>query len=150
MKKLLVLLFSILISFNSYGKTICYESNSVQERNGLWYLPNQQEPFTGDNLCEFEGSNQYKSKGQIKQGKRDGKWTYWHASGGREREATFKDGKEDDKWTRWYENGQIESEGNYKDGKKEGKETWWHKNGQKWSEINYKDGKKKWNCWGLC
>ncbi len=50
MKKLLILLFSILISFNSYGETICYESNSVQERNGLWYLPNQQESFTGDNL----------------------------------------------------------------------------------------------------
>ncbi len=76
MKKLLILLFSILISFNSYGETVCVESNSVQERNGLYYLPNQQEPFTGDNLCKYSWGGQYKSKGKLKDGKADGNWTW--------------------------------------------------------------------------
>ena len=57
MKKLTILIFSILISFNSYGlfglfeKTVCIATDA-QERNGLIYLPNQQEPFTGKNLLE--------------------------------------------------------------------------------------------------
>jgi len=75
MKKLLILLFSILIAFNSYGE----------------------------------------SEGNIKDGKRDGTWTWWH------------------------ENGQIQQEGNYKDDKKDGTWTYWDKNGLKSSEGNYKD-----------
>lgn len=56
MKKLTIPLFSILISFNSYGlfeKAICVQTD-VQNRNGLVYLPNQQEAFTGKNLCEYK------------------------------------------------------------------------------------------------
>ncbi len=90
MKKLLILLFSILISFNSYGETICVETDA-QERDGIYYLPNETKPFTGKNLCKYEN-------GQI------------------ESEGNFKDGKVDGKMTMWHENGQIESEKNYKDG----------------------------------
>jgi len=100
MKKLLILLFSILISFNSYGgwfdKTVCVETNDVQDRDGIIYLSNETKPFSGKNLCKYENS-QNKSKGKVK------------------------DGKKNDIWTEWYENGQIKSEENYKDGKKNGK-----------------------------
>ena len=117
MKKLLILLFSLLISFNSYGKTICYESNSVQNRNGLFYLPNQQEPFTGDNLCKYSWGGQYKSKGNILNGLPVGKWTIWYQNGQIGSESNYKDGKPDGKWTRWHENGQKKSERNWKDNK---------------------------------
>ena len=54
---LFVLLFSTSISFNSYGvpsdETICVEADG-QDRNGIIYLPNQTEPFTGNNLCEYK------------------------------------------------------------------------------------------------
>ena len=81
----------------SFEETICKETEG-QNRNGLVYLPNQQEPFTGNNLCKYE-NGQKKSEGK------------------------FKDGKKEGKWTEWYGNGQIWSEGNYKDGKKDGKWT---------------------------
>ncbi len=142
MKKLLILLFSLLISFNSYGKTICLETNSVQERNGLYYLVNQQEPFTGDNLCVYSNSGQYHSKGKIKKGKRDGKQTWWFENGQNKQEKNYKDGKLNGKWIKWYENGQIKAEVNFKDGKKDGKLTEWYANGQKKFKGNYKDGKK--------
>jgi len=49
MKKLLILLFSILLSFNSYGglfdKTVCVETETM-ERGGLIYLPNKTKPFS--------------------------------------------------------------------------------------------------------
>jgi hypothetical protein len=55
--------------------------------------------------------------------------------------GNLKDGKEDGKWTNWYENGQIKSEINYKDGKLDGKWIEWDESGRKQSEVNYKDGK---------
>ena len=54
---IILVLFSILISFNSYGgwfdKTVCVETDA-QDRNGIIYLPNETEPFTGNNLCEYK------------------------------------------------------------------------------------------------
>ena len=48
-------------------------------------------PFTGNNLCEYS-NGQVKSKGETKDGKKHGKWTFW------------------------YDNGQILSEKHYKNG----------------------------------
>ena len=119
MKKLLILLFSILISFNSYGffglfeKTVCVETD-LQNIDGILYLPNKTKPFTGNNLCKWFG--QRKLKGKVKDGKRDGKWTWWYLNGQIWTETNYKDGKKDGKWTIWHENGQIWIEANYKDG----------------------------------
>ena len=71
--------------------SICVETEA-QIINGIIFLPNMNEPFTGNNLCEYV-NDQVKSKGEIKDGKKDGSWTSW------------------------YENGQIRSEEHYKDGK---------------------------------
>ena len=118
MKKLLILLFSLIISFNSYGgwfdKTICVETG-VRNIDGILYLLKKTKPFTGKNLCEYD-NGQNKSKGKVK------------------------DGKIDDKWTYWFENGRILKEENYKEGKKNGKWTWWNENGQILLELNYKYG----------
>ena len=94
MKKLLVLLFSLLISFNSHGglfdKTVCVDTETV-ERGGLIYLLNKTKPFSGKNLCEYP-SGQYKSQGKIKKGVKDGKWTYWFENGEIKPESEYKDG----------------------------------------------------------
>ena len=55
--------------------------------------------------------------------------------------GNFKDGKKDGKWTNWYEDGQKQCEVNYKDGKLDGKWIEWDESGRKQSEVNYKDGK---------
>jgi len=180
MKKLLIILFSILISFNSYGEveldfssnTFCDQSPKAQLRGNLFYLPNQQKPYSGENLCVYLSNGQYYSRGDIKKGLRDGNWEYWHENGHKERKANYKDGKligeteyfyhetgqikkeenykdgkKNGKTTRWHENGQIESEENYKDGDLHGKLTGWYENGQKEAEINYKDDSGKMTSW---
>ena len=139
MKKLLILLFSILISFNSYGDssdgTICIATDG-KWRDGIIYY--ETKPFTGTHLCKYEnGQNQV--KGKVKDGKSDGKWTIWYENGQIMSEVNYKDDKLDGKWTSWYENGQIEAEENYKDGKLDGKWTLWHENGQIEREENWKD-----------
>jgi len=97
MKKLLILLFPILISYNSYGsyhsysETICVDTDA-QETGGIIYLPNKTKPFTGKNLCKYE-NGQKKSEGNFKDGKKDGKRTSWNENGQIEVEENFKDGK---------------------------------------------------------
>ena len=119
--------------------SICVETEA-QIINGIFFLPNMNEPFAGNNLCEYT-NGQVKSKGEIKDGKLDGKWIYWHGNGQIRSEKHYKDGKEDGKSTWWYENGQILSEEHYKDGKKDGKWTTWYESGQISSEEHYKEGK---------
>ena len=142
MKKLLILLFSILLSFNSYGEveldfssdTFCTESPKVQIRNNLYYLPNTQKPYSGENLCVYLSNGQYYSQGKIKNGLRHGNWSFWHENGQIAVEGNFKKGELEGKQTNWHEDGWKESEQNYKNGKKDGKETWWDENGQIQSE----------------
>jgi antitoxin component YwqK of YwqJK toxin-antitoxin module len=105
---------STMIDSSSSEETICKDTEG-QMRNGLLYLPNQQEPFTGKNLCKYKSGQKWK-------------------------EGNYKDGKLDGKWTEWWENGQKSVEGNYKEGKKDGKWTGWYPDGQKYMDGNYKDG----------
>jgi hypothetical protein len=85
MKKLLLLLF---LSFGFAGSTFalaepdldfsadtfCEKSPKVQVRVGLFYLPNQAEPYSGENLCIYT-NGQYASHGDINKGLKEGKWT---------------------------------------------------------------------------
>jgi antitoxin component YwqK of YwqJK toxin-antitoxin module len=146
MKKLLVLLLlSVSVPTFAAGldflfESFCYKSPKVQNRNGVFYLPNQQEPFTGENLCAFV-NGQYHSKGNIVNGVADGKWTYWHENGQMWNERNYKDGRYHGKQTAWHENGQMSGEGKYINGKIDGKWIEWDKNGLVNWVGTYKDGK---------
>ena len=148
MKKLLILLFSILLSFNSYGEveldfsfdSFCNESPKVQIRNNLYYLPNTQKPYSGENICVYLSNGQYYSQGEIKNGLRRGTWSFWHENGQIAVEGNFKKGELEGKQTNWHEDGWKESEKNFKDGMYDGKLIVWHENGQIKSEDNYQDG----------
>ena len=157
MKKLLLLLFSILISFNSYGglfdKTICVETDS-QLRDGLIYLPNKTKPFSGKNLCKYE-NGQNKSKGQIEDGKKDDIWTEWEENGQIKlertynfeqivREKNYQNGIEmNDISFSYNEKGQKLKEEYFKDGSQINSRIYgWYNNGQLDFEKNYKEGKK--------
>ncbi|MDC0037259.1 hypothetical protein OAJ30_01125 [Alphaproteobacteria bacterium] len=114
---LFVLFFTTSISFNSYAgffdKTICIETDA-QIRDGIVYLPNETEPFTGKNLCEYENS-QTKIKGEFKEGKIDGEFTKWYQNGQVEINLIFKDGRPINagKVTAWDQHGQQQINGEF-------------------------------------
>mgnify|MGYP001475570428 CR=1 FL=1 len=145
--------------------SICFEIDA-QTINGIIFLQDINEPYSGNNLCKYT-DGQVKSKGNIKNGKLNGKVTTWYEDGQiwseelyiegnlgeKTRYSYFEDSEIKSKLhfinsklegnsTYWYENSQIFSDGNYKDGKKNGKWTSWYENGMKMSERNYKDGKE--------
>ena len=106
-KTLLTTLFvcvvsSFLSGCGSVEKTICSDKE-FQTRNGLVYLPDQEEPFTGKNICKYE-NGQKSEEGNYLDGKRDGKWTWWYENGQKWLEANYKDGKMRRR-SEWNENG---------------------------------------------
>ena len=111
MKKLLILLFSILIAscidtdidtdttiLEDYSKldfssdAFCEESPKVEVRDGLFYLLNQQEPYSGENICVYLLNGQYYSQGEMKNGLKHGTWNLWYENGQKESQRNYKDG----------------------------------------------------------
>jgi len=136
--------------------SICFEIDA-QTINGIIFLQDMNEPYTGNNLCKYI-NGQVKSKGNIKNGKLNGKVTTWYKErnindgnvGQIKSEELYMEGNVVDK-TRYiyHENGEIKSEEHLINGKLEGIGTYWHDNGQKVSEGGYKEGKQdgKWTTW---
>ena len=183
MKKLLILLFSLLI-FSSPSvfaddlyvdifapeldftlSDFCHEQPGVQERNGVFYFPNEEVGITATSICVFKDAfGQYRSQGKIKNGKYHGKWTSWYDNGQKEFEGIFKDGIPYNNIFRWskdgqitgemnlidgnqigslytyYDNGQLQSEEHYKNDESDGKFSWWYENGQIELEVIFKEG----------
>jgi len=179
MKKLLLLLFSLMLSFNSYGKgeldfssaDFCYKSSKTQLRQGLYYLPNQEKPYSGENLCTYLSNGQYHSQGYIARGLQEGTWNYWYENGEKKPDILFDDGEKVNKldaiiierlyengnpewlksyendmkngeWIEWHENGQMSIREFYIDDKLDGIQKIWREDGSIGIEQSYKDGKK--------
>lgn len=64
-------------------------------------------------------------------------------------EGEYKDGKKDGKWTYWYENGRLWSEGYFKNDMSHGLRTTWHENGNKYIEGEFREGLRigEWKFW---
>ena len=123
MKKLLILLLSIVISscvdpqdLDFSLSIFCAESPKIKGKDGLFYLPNEELPYSGDNICIYKGSGGYAIQGEIKNGVKYGVETSWYKNGQIMKKGNFIDGKEDGKMTLWNEDGTISSEVIYKDG----------------------------------
>ena len=147
MKKLLILLLSIVISscvdpqdLDFSLSIFCAESPKIKGKDGLFYLPNEELPYSGDNICIYKGSGGYAIQGEIKNGVKYGVETSWYKNGQIMKKGNFIDGKEEGNWTEWYENGQKTANGNFIDGKEDGKMTSWNEDGTISSEVIYKDG----------
>ena len=128
-----------------------YNGNDIVEMdNGLFTEKFNDEPITGLAYDYFDENNKKVYIGNLRNGKKEGNWTWWYDNGQKKFDRTFKEGKENGLFTSWYENGQKSYEGTFKDGEQQGLHTSWYENGQKENEGILKDGKPikligKWN-----
>ena len=133
---LMVLLFPTL----ALGETM----KDLVERDGLFYKEFTDVPFTGN----ITG----KTRGTIRNGKKNGPWVYnwkngqfyWN-KGQLWKKGTYRDGKKEGLWVEYSGNGQLFFKGffkgTYKDDKKEGLWVYNWNNGQLWKKETYQDGK---------
>jgi len=91
------------------------EVPQLEERNGLMYEPNKEEPYTGKHVTYYE-NEQKKGEGNYKEGKLDGFVTLWYENGQKQREGNTKEGKHDGLWTYWDKNGNITKTDTYSNG----------------------------------
>ncbi len=97
--------------------------DSLPVRNGLSYLVNESEPFSGWGASMYD-SGQVEGLARFKDGKGNGPQTLWHESGKKKQECTIKDGELYGLLTEWHENGQKWSEATYKDGEEVSAKYW--------------------------
>jgi antitoxin component YwqK of YwqJK toxin-antitoxin module len=114
MKKLLFfagLLIMILAACSSEKMNF----NKLQDRNGLFYVVNQDKPFSGEVVSYIGGRLEF--EGTIDKGLRTGLWTYYYPNGQKKMEGMYNEGLKDGTWTYWKENGTQDVVEVYKYGK---------------------------------
>ena len=142
MKAILVSL--LVVSFSLLGvesKEVSIKSLQKRGENGnqLYYLPNQEVPFTGKAVANWP-NGQKMTEISYKDGKWHGLKAHWFESGRKLSEINYKHGKYHGPLNMWYENGQWRRKGNHVDGKKVGIWTHWYENGQQRDELFYLGG----------
>ncbi len=110
------------------------EFDSLILRNGLYYRPFSNSPYSG--LALYSGLR----GGDLLNGLMDGLWTTRHPNGLKIMEGEYRKGVQVGVWTSWNEEGRKVIEGEYKDGEREGRWTWWDENEQKSMEAEYRNG----------
>ena len=142
MKKIITFLFAVSLSLLG-AEDDQVAIKSLQKRgvahNQLYYLPNQNMPFTGKAVAKWP-NGQKKTEINYKDGKRDGLKAHWYESGQKLSEISYKAGKHDGPLTVWYENGKLRRKGNNIDGKMVGIWTHWYGNNQQRDEMFYISG----------
>ena len=113
MKKKLFLLSTLLILFACSSEKMNF--SRLQDRNGLYYLVNEDKPYSGEVVSYINGKPEF--EGKIENGLRVGTWVYYYPSGQKKMEGDYKEGVRDGNWTTWKENGQQDAIEVYKYGK---------------------------------
>ncbi|MBL7138216.1 MAG: hypothetical protein ISS17_05545 [Bacteroidales bacterium] len=118
MKKILFLAGIILIISSCATKKVNFDQ--LQDRNGLFYMVNDKEPFTGEIVSYVAGKVEF--EGTVKNGLKEDLWIYYYPNGQKKMEGIYKDGLKEGTWTYWAENGEQDDQEVYKLGTRLGNE----------------------------
>ena len=161
--KILVLLFAALLVAGCGEKSLsdsaikkaldeAVEGDSLQVRNGIYYRPNESEPYRGWVKEMYDDSEQVKRLAQCRDGRSNGLFMGWHENGQKAFEATMEDGELEGLVVVWHENGKKVAEGTAQDNLPQGLFTYWDANGTKIAEIACEEGEfisaRLWNSKG--
>ena len=139
MKKLLPIIFILILSSCSKEVPLEVLPEQLVVRNETFYLVNSTEPFTGTTVSYHE-NGQLEDRSNFKDGKEDGLYECYSKNGQLRFKGNYKDGEPDGLSEGYHENGQLSKKGNFKDGKEDGLWEYYHENGQLEYKGNYKDG----------
>ena len=130
MKTLITIIFLSLLSSPSWSET----QDDLVKRDGVYYKKFSDVPFSGKVTGLY--------KGNYKNGKEEGVWTYYYDNGQLLIKSNYENGKKEGEWISYHENGQLSYKGNHKNGKREGEWVEFHDDGQLGNKGNYKNGVK--------
>jgi len=118
MKKILFFAGIILIISSCAMEKINFDQ--LQNRDGLYYMVNDKEPFSGEIVSYVEGKIEF--EGNVQNGLKEGLWIYYYPNGQKKKEGVYADGLKEGTWTYWAENGEQDNTEIYKVGTRLGNE----------------------------
>jgi len=89
MKNIFYIVCMVLLVLFLVSSIEAREVSQLEERNGLTYEPNKEEPYTGKFVTYYE-NGQMEQEGNYKDGELEGLVTWWYENGEKEREGNFK------------------------------------------------------------
>jgi antitoxin component YwqK of YwqJK toxin-antitoxin module len=113
MKKLLLFAGLVMLILACSPERVNF--SQLQDRNGLYYLVNNDKPFSGQVVSMTNGKTEF--EGSVENGLKTGRWTYYYPNGQKKQEGIYSEGLKDGNWTSWKENGQSDYVEVYKFGK---------------------------------
>jgi len=143
-KFIVILAFAAALAFlTGCGEEKVVEFGSLQQRGGIYVVPETQKPYSGKFVETRE--NVVIKAGSLKNGKLHGELTTYRKDGSVDKVETFAEDVLNGKWKKYDEKGKLRLVENYKDGKKDGKRELYDGNGkliQLGSFADSRDGKK--------
>ena len=134
MKKITCIFILTSVLFGCSPSEVDY--NLIQDRNGIAYLPNDSEPFTGTAVASYP-SGQQQIVVSYENGKPSGISSEWYTNGQMRTEQHFS-GEDEGRIRDWYENGEVARDINVLNGTLVGKNIW--KSSDHSLELNVLDG----------
>ena len=105
MKKLYPILIISLLFLSVGFSQKEYNRNHITENNGV-YIKKFSDEIVNGKVFQMFGDMKV-PLGKMKDGKKEGKWTWWYENGQKKVEGTFKDGKQVSKCTYYYKDGSV-------------------------------------------
>ena len=141
-KSIVILAFAAALALLAgCGEEKVVEFGSLQQRGGVYVVPETQKPYSGKFVETRE--NVVIKAGSLKNGKLHGEFTTYREDGSIDKIETFADDVLNEK--RNFENGKLTHVEHYKDGKLDGKSEFYNENGKLMSVFHFKaeelDGK---------
>ncbi len=114
-----------LLIYSEEGKLVAKREYTLGRRAGTW------DTYTSDGTQKIRQEN-------YQDGKANGEFKVWFASGQLRQQMTFDDGKREGIAREWTSTGEKRAEINYRDGKRNGKATVWGRDGKVTEQV-YED-----------
>lgn len=108
-----------------FGTTVAFSQNTELSKLSLnenIYTLNGK-PYTGKVFAKHDNGN-IGLVGELKNGKKEGTWTYWYSDGKKKRESSYIANKKEGITYYWHQNGQVAKEIMYRDDKNIDQKLW--------------------------
>ena len=119
---------------------VSVERPSLELRDGVWYLPNQAQPFSGY-VLDHDSAGRLRVRSAVFNGRLHGDSIGWDTNGVPELQETFREGIPEGTRITWYPSGRKRSEGSLVNGQQQGIFRQWDETGSLSVEAEFVDGK---------
>lgn len=133
MKTLSILFLLLLVSCSEEEANIPVEKNIAVD---------QKKSITDGEFIEYHPNGILKTKGLLKNGKRTGSWTAYHANGNLYSESKYKAGVLNGKTAAYYPNGNVQYMGLYINNEKDDHWFFYSEDGSFEKDVLFKSGEK--------